>query len=147
MKISSNESYCNLFSFAVSCKKRFLVGSRPSTSNRNTSKHEKAIDSRSELPFSHTLQTFLMSSNTDFIKKVTKAFLSVDIPLYKQNNKHIKNLFHNIGHSLLCEANCRKTLLQLSEGELERIRNAVHDKLIFLVVDKNTLSGINIKIF
>ena len=29
------------------------------------------------------------------------AFSSADIPLYKLNNKHIKNLFHDIGHSLL----------------------------------------------
>ena len=31
--------------------------------------------------------------------------------------------------------------MQLSENELKQIRNAVHDKQFFLVVDENTLSG------
>ena len=73
---------------------------------------------------------------------VNKAFSSADIPLFKLNNKHIKNLFHNIGHSLPSETICRKTVLQLSADELERIRNDDHEKQIFLVADESTLSGI-----
>ena len=64
-----------------------------------------------------------------------------DIPLYKLNNTHIKNLFCDIGHGLLCEITCRQTALQLSEDELKRIRNAVHDKQSFLIVDESTLFG------
>ena len=37
---------------------------------------------------------------------------------------------------------CRKTMLQLSADELQRTKNAVHDKQIFLIVDESTLSGI-----
>ena len=66
--------------------------------------------------------------------------MSADIPLYKLNNTHIKNLFRDIGHRLLSETTCRRTALQLSEDELKRIRNAVHDKQIFLIVDESTLS-------
>ena len=76
-----------------------------------------------------------------FVEKATKAFLSADIPLCKLNNTHIKNLFRNIGHRLPSETTCRRTALQLSKDELKRIQNAVHDKLIFLIVDKSTLSG------
>ena len=54
----------------------------------------------------------------------------------------MKNLFYDIGHSLLYEATCRKTVLQLSAYELERIRKAAHDKQIFVVVDERTASGI-----
>ena len=36
---------------------------------------------------------------------------------------------------------CRRTALQLSEDELKRIRNVVHDKQIFLIVDESTVSG------
>lgn len=64
-------------------------------------------------------QTFLRSSNSDFVKKVTKAFLSADIPLYKLNNKHVKNLFSDIGHSLPAESTCRKTVLKLGTDELQ----------------------------
>ena len=39
------------------------------------------------------------------------------------------------------ETNCRRTALQLSEDELKRIRNAVHDKQILLIIDENNLSG------
>ena len=36
-------------------------------------------------------------------------------------------------------------MLQLSAGELEWIRKAIHDKRIFLVVDESTLSSTHIK--
>ena len=39
------------------------------------------------------------------------------------------------------ETTCRRTALQFSEDELKRIRNAVHDNQIILIVDESTLSG------
>ena len=39
-----------------------------------------AIGSRYQLLIPHTSQAFLESSNKDFVKMVTKAFLSTDIP-------------------------------------------------------------------
>ena len=136
MRSLNNELYCNLCNCVVSCNKCFLVDS-----HQNTSKHQKALGSRSEDLIPQTLQTFLRSSDTDFVEKVTKAFLSADIPLYKLNNMHIKNLFRDIGHRLPSETTCRRTALQLSEDELKQIRNAVHDKQIFLIVDESTVSG------
>ena len=88
MQSIKNELYCNLGNCAVSCNKRFLVDS-----HRNTSKHQKALGSRSEDLIPQTSQTFLRSSDTDFVEKVTKAFLSADIPLYKLNNTHNKTSF------------------------------------------------------
>ena len=67
--------------------------------------------------------------------------MSADISLYKLNNTHIKNLFRDISHRLLSETTCRQTALQLSEDELKRIPNAVHDIHIFLIVDESTLFG------
>ena len=110
MQSINNELYCNLCNFAVSCNKRFRVDS-----HRNTSKHQKAFGSRSEDLIPQTSQTFLRSSDTDFVEKVTKAFLSADIPLYKLNNTHTKNLFRDIGHRLPAETICRRTALLLSE--------------------------------
>ena len=74
----------------------------------------------------HASHTYLRSSNTNFVEKVIKAFLCADTPLYLLNNKHIKDLFHDIGHSLPFETTCRETVLQLSADELQRIRNFVH---------------------
>ena len=62
--------------------------------------------------------------------------------MYKLNNKHVKNLFYDIDHSLPSETICRKTVLQLSADDIQRIRNAIHDKQAFLVVDESTLSAI-----
>ena len=135
MESINNLLYCNLCNCAVSCNKRFLVDS-----HRNTSKHQKALGSRSENLIPQTSQTFLRSSDTDFVKKVTKAFLSADIPLYKLNNTHIENFFRDFDHRLPSETTCRRTTVQLSEDELKRIRNAVHDKQVF-IVDESTLSG------
>ena len=133
MESINNQFYCNLCKCAVSCTKRFLVDS-----HRNTSKHQNAFGSRSENLIPQILQTFL-SSDTDFVEKVTKAFLSADIAFYKINNTHIKHLFSDIGHRLPSETTCRRTALQLSENELKQIRNAVHDTQIFLINDEKTL--------
>ena len=135
MESIANQLYCNLCNCAVFCNKRFLVDS-----HRNTSKHQKALGSRCENLIPQTSKTFLQNSDTDFVEKVTKAFLSADIPLYKLNNTRIKNLFRDIGHRLPSETTCGRTALQLSEDELKRIRNAVHDKQTF-IVDESTLSG------
>ena len=88
MESINNQLYCNLCNCAVSCNNRFLVGS-----HRNTSKHQKALGSRSENLIPQTLQTLLRSSDTDLVEKKTKAFLSADIPLYKLNNTHINTSF------------------------------------------------------
>ena len=130
MQSPNNELYSNFCCCAVSCDKNFLV-----ESHQNTSKHQTALGSRSEQPIPHTLQMFLRSSNTDFVEKVTEAFLSADIPLYKLNSNFIKNLFLDNGHSLLSETTCRKTALQLSVVELQRIRNVVglHDIFFWLL--------------
>ena len=137
IKSPNNELNCNLCSCTVSCNKRFLV-----ESHRNKSKHQKALGNRSDLSIPYTLQMFLRCSNIDFVEKITKAFSSADIPLYELNNKHIKNLFHHIGHYLSSETTCRKTVLQLRADELQRIRDAVHDKQIFQITDECTLSSI-----
>ena len=125
MESINNRLYCSLRDCAVSCNKRFLVDS-----HQNTSKDQKASGSRSENLIPQTSQTFLWGSDTDFVEKTTKAFLSANIPLYKLNNTHIKNHFHD----LPSKTACRQTALQLSEDELQRIRNAVHDKQIFLLL-------------
>ena len=101
MESINNQLYCNLCNGAVSCNKHFLVDSY-----RNTSKHQKALCSRSKNLIPQTSQTFLRSSDTDFTEKVTKAFLSADIPLYKLYNTHIKILFCDIGHKLPSETTC-----------------------------------------
>ena len=120
---------------------RFLAANFLVDSHRNTLKQQKALGSRSEDDIPETLLTFLRSCGTDFVEKVTKAFLSADIPSYKLNNTHNKNLFRNIGHRLPSKTTCRRTALQLSKNELKRIQNAVHDEQISLFVDESIVFG------
>ena len=108
---------------------------------KKSSNTKERLEADLTLLIPNTLQTFLKSSDTDFVEKVSKAFFSANIPLNKLNNKHIKNRFCDIGHSLPSETTCRRTVLQLREDELQRIRNAINYKQIFLVVAENTLSG------
>ena len=60
----NDQLYCNLCNCAVSCNKRFLVDS-----HRNTSKHQKALGSRSENLIFQTSQTFLKSMVTLILLK------------------------------------------------------------------------------
>ena len=139
MRSTNNKLHCDLCSCTVSCNKHFLV-----ESHRNTSKQQNVLGSRSELLIQHTSQSFLKRDNTNFVEKITMKFLSADIPLYKLNNKHIKNLFHQISHSLPCETSCRNLVLQLSVNELQRTRNAVNAKQIFWVLMKGLYLACNI---
>ena len=106
MTSPNNTLYDNLCSSTVSCNKRFLV-----ESHRNTSKHQKALGSTSELLILRTSLTFLWNTNTNFVEVRDKTFLSADFPLYKLYNKHIQNLFHDIGHSLPSETTSRTVVL------------------------------------
>ena len=72
MESINNQLYCNLCNCVVSCNKRFLVDS-----HQNTSKHQKALGSRSENLIPQALQTCLRSSDIDFVEKTTKALLSI----------------------------------------------------------------------
>ena len=101
MESINNQLYCNLCNCGFFCNQHFLVDS-----HQNTSKHQKALGSRSENLIPQTSQTFFRSSDTNFVEKVTKAFLSADILLYELNNTHIKNLFRDIGHRLPSETIC-----------------------------------------
>ena len=50
--------------------------------------HQKSLGNRSENLIPQTSQTFLRSSDTNFVEKVAKTFLSADISLYKLNKYH-----------------------------------------------------------
>ena len=118
----------------VFCNKRSLVDR-----HQKMSQPQKIL-SRSNQQMPQISQTFLRRSNSDFVKKITKAFLSAEFSFYKLNNKHVKNLFSDISQNLIAKTTCRKTVVKLGTDELQRIRNVLDNKHIFLVVDESTLS-------
>ena len=108
VKTPRSELYCNLCNCVVSCEKKFLVDS-----HRQTAKHCKRLVDQS----SSGSQSFLAANPIDFTAKVTSAFLSANIPLYKLNNKELQNLFKEMGHTLLLGTSCRGKLDELADLE------------------------------
>ena len=100
MKSFNNKLSCNSCSCTVSCNKRFLV-----ENHQNTFKHHKALELISTTNLTHFENVFEEQKH-QFCGKGNQGILFGDIPLYELNNKHIKNLFHNIGHCLPSETTC-----------------------------------------
>ena len=101
MKNPNNTLNCNFCSCVVFCNELLLKVIE-------ISQIPNAFGCRSKLLLPRTLQTFLRSSNTDFMKKITKVFLSANILMCKLNNKHTTSLLHDIVYSLPSETTCKK---------------------------------------
>lgn len=106
--------------------------------HRDSAKHRKAVSLQ-------TPKQSLLSSNISpreqFIQKVTKAFLSADIPLHKLNNPAITDLFQYLGHIPPSETSCRSRVNSLAEEELNSIIEGLTGKQIFMVIDEAEVSG------
>ena len=73
----------------------------------------------------------------DFKSKLVEAFLAADIPLYNLKNPKICNLFTDLGQPMPSKSACRAHVVQLFEDKLRRIKERLHDKTVFLVVDES----------
>ena len=71
-----------------------------------------------------------------FASRVTKAFLSADIPLHKLNNPELKSLFQFMGKAAPSESSCRSKVSALHEEENQRLKSLLAGKDLFLVVDE-----------
>ena len=127
--------YGNLCNCTIFCSKCFLV-----ESHRNAPKHQMTSGSI-------TLQTFLKSSNTDFLEKVIKSYFHAHIPLYMPNNTYIKTRFYDIGHSLPSKTNRKIAVLQLRAHEFQRTRNAVQNKKFFWQLVRSLYMAFNTCMF
>lgn len=126
------ELYCNLCSKIVDHSKRF-----PVDRHRLSDKHQRLLN----LQQPSTSQQFIKIPQIDFTKKVTEAFLSADIPLYKLRNPKLRELFTCTGHPLPSEQSCRNKIPELFSTEMERIKNIVQGKHIFMIVDESEVAG------
>ena len=77
---------------------------------------------------------FLGCNNTDFVEKVTKAFCILILLSTSKTISTSKTYFTSLANSLVSEIACRKTMLQLSADELQRIKKccSVYGKQIYL---------------
>ena len=108
--------------------------------HRQSTKHDKALSSTSQQrqqPLS--IPTASVDWN-DYVGKVTAAFLSADIPLYKLDNSDLQALFKYVGQKAPSESACRKRIDNTEKCEVYRICNILSDKVIFMVIDKADIS-------
>ena len=126
----SGELYCKLCDCIVRCEKKFMV-----ESHRHSVKHQNGLK-RTE---ASTTQTFIKPLAPNFAEKVTKAFLSADIPLHELRNIHLKTVFSEMGHSLPYESLCRSKVKKLAEQELLRLQSYLKNEEVFMVVDESEI--------
>src|SRR5713101_2509779 len=80
------------------------------------------------------------NDQTQFNKDMTKAFLSADIPFHKLNNFYFKNFLKKyIDFAIPEESTLRKNYTKdVYEDTLQKIRNTIGEKDIFLMIDETT---------
>ena len=81
------------------------------------------------------------STWNDYVGKVTAAFLSADIPLYKLHNPDVEALFQYIGQRAPSVSACRKRTDNLASLEIDRICHILSNKVTFMVIDEADISG------
>ena len=136
MATTRGELFCTLCSTIVSHCKKFSIDK-----HRQSKKHQKALPSTSQQrqqPLSIPTTSFDWN---DYVGKVTAAFLSADIPLYKLNNPDLQALFKYVGQRAPSEFACRKRIDDMGKCEVNRICNILSDKVIFMVIDETDVSG------
>ncbi len=128
----NSELFCILCHTTVNCDKRFCV-----TQHRESAKHLKALRVTAKKT---TTQTFIPATKKDFKAKLVESFLSADIPLHKLQNPKIEGLFTDLGQLVSSESACRGYVQTLAASEFERIKDLLHDKTIFMVIDESEIS-------
>ena len=129
----TNDLYCLLCCQTVNCEKRFRV-----ESHRNSAKHRKLLFTATDAKKS---QTFFPSLKKYFRCKLVEAFLSADIPLHKLQNPLICQLFTDLDQTVPSQSACRMQVDTLAAQETLRLKELLHMKTVFLVVDESEVSG------
>lgn len=135
---SGDKLYCKICECIVKHEKTFFVDSHRSTAKHSSKAHRP---SSSTTPCPNSQQTFLELTTPEFAQKVTKAFLSADIPLNKLEHPAIKDLFKTMGHTAPTVYACRKQVSVLFEEEKKQIIDAVSGKKVFFIVDEADVGG------
>ena len=136
MATARGKLFCTLCSTIVSHDRKFSVDK-----NRQSTKHHKALSSISQQRQQQLSISTASFDWNDYVGKVTAAFLSADIPLYKLNNSDQQALFKYLGQKAPSESACQKRIDDMGKCEVNRICNILSDKVIFMVINEADISG------
>lgn len=130
----SGDLFCIFCCQTVNCDKRFRV-----ESHQSSAKHKKLVlaNAQNKKP----QQSFLPSLKKDFKSKLVEAFLSADIPLHKLQNPKIQELFTELGQPVPSESACRAHVQSLAEEQMNRLKERLLGRNVFLVVDESDICG------
>ena len=68
----------------------------------------------------------------DYVEKVTTAFLSADIPLYKLNNSDLQALFQFVGQKAPSKSACQKQIDNM--GNVKLIKFAIFSQIRYQIL-------------
>lgn len=107
-------------------------------SHRKSGKHMKRMSQRNETP---KKQEFINFEQDDFGERVTKAFVSSNIPLHKLRCPSLRALFSDIGHPLPSESSCRNTIQKLVSTEENELKTYFSGKKVVIYCDEAEENG------
>ena len=128
--------FCTLCSTIVLHDRKFSVDKHC----QSTKHHKASLSTLQERQQPLSIPTASFDWN-DYVGKVTAAFLSADIPLYKLNNSDLQALFKYVGQKAPPESGCQKQIDNMGKCEVNQICNILPDKVIFMVIDEADISG------
>lgn len=135
-KNPNDDHFCILCCQTVNCDKRFRV-----ESHQSSAKHRNLLSNAKKKKKNAPLQSFIPRSKKDFKEKLVKAFVAADIPLHKLQNPKIRELFTDLGQEVPSESSCRVLVDDLAKEEIQRLKERLCDKTVFLIVDESEVNG------
>ena len=86
-------------------------------------------------------QTFIPILKKKFKSKLVEAFLVADIPLFKLQHPQIHQLFIQLKQPVPPESSCCKHMDKLAVDEKQQLKEHLHNKNTFLIVDESEING------
>ena len=109
-------------------------------SHQSSTKHKKLL-SMTVNTAEKQQQTFIPILEKTFKSKLVEAFLAADIPLSKLQHPQIRRLFTHLGQLVPSESSCREHVDKLAVDEKQRLKERLHNKNTFLVVDESEINN------
>ena len=109
-------------------------------SHQSSAKHKKLLSTTVNTAEKRQ-QTFIPILKKNFKSKLVEAFLTADISLFKLQHPQIPQLFIHLGQPVPSESSCREHVDKLAVDEKQRLKERLHNKNTFLVVDESEING------
>ena len=104
-------------------------------SKNHTSKLQKIIDTPQTNP------SYLVLNRNDVVLSLFDLFVSTNIPIFKIRHKKWKGFLNYHFNIAISETDLRRKLNKLTEEKINKIKNILNIKLLFVIMDESTLDN------